>query len=62
MFERSIAYLSLSSHISTLNKNYRYLEEFMKITYEPFYKYKPLLAYFNKLHREAYRKKAYMKG
>ena len=44
----STSYLSLSSHISTFNKNYRCWEELMK--------YKPLLAYFNKLHREAYKK------
>ena len=47
------AYLSLSSHINTFDKNDRCLKEFMKITY---YSYKPLLAYFNKFHEEAYKK------
>ena len=30
----SIAYLSLSSHISTFDKNYRCLEELIKIAYD----------------------------
>ena len=30
-----IAYLSLSSHISTFDKNYSCLEEIIKITYDP---------------------------
>ena len=30
-----IDYLSLSFHICTFDKNYRYLEELIKITYDP---------------------------
>ena len=51
-----IAYLSLSFHINIFDKNDRCLKKFMKITYES---YKPLLAYFNKLHEEAYKKSLY---
>ena len=29
-----IVYLSLSSHINTLNKKYKYLKELIKITYD----------------------------
>ena len=46
-----IVYLNLSSRISTFNKNYKYLKELIKIAYDP---YKSFLAYFNKLHGEAY--------
>ena len=31
----SIAYVSLSYHINTFDKNYRCLEKLMKITYDP---------------------------
>ena len=45
----SIVYLSLSFHISIFNKkNYRYLEELIKIAYFP---YKHFLAYFNKFYK-----------
>ena len=37
-----MVYLSLSSHISTLDKNYKCLEKLMNVTYDP--SYKPLLA------------------
>ena len=47
-------YLSSSSHISTCDKNYKYLKKLIKIVYIP---YKLLLAYFNKLHEETYKKK-----
>ena len=50
----STAYLSLNSHINTFDKNYRCFEKLIKISYDP---HKPFLAYFNKLHEEAYKKK-----
>ena len=43
-----IAYLNLSFSISTFDKNYRCLEELIKITYNFPINYKPILAYFNK--------------
>ena len=50
----STAYLILSSYINTFDKNCTCLEELVKIAYNP-----PnlFLAYFNKLHEEAYQKK-----
>ena len=55
-------YLSLSSHISTCDKNYKYLKKLIKIVYIPYklllaYFNKLLLAYFNKLNEETYKKK-----
>ena len=48
----------LSFHISIFDKNYWCLEKLIKITYNP---YKPILAYFNKLHEEFYKKKLILK-
>ena len=45
----SKVYLSLYFHISIFNKkNYRYLEEFIKIAY---FLYKHFLSYFNKFYK-----------
>ena len=50
-----MVYLSLSSHISTLDKNYKCLERLMNVSYDP-----PISLfqfYFSKFHEEAYQKK-----
>ena len=48
-------YLSLFFYISILNKNYKYLEELIKINYGSIYKF--FLAYFNKFYEEVYKKR-----
>ena len=49
-----IVYLNLSFLISTFDKNYRCLEELIKISYDSC---KLILTYFNKFYEKAYKKK-----
>ena len=51
------AYLILSFHINTFDKNYRCLKKLIKITYGL---YNPILSYFNKFHGEVYKKILYI--
>ena len=46
---------SFYSYISNFYKNYRYLKELIKITYD--FLISHFFAYFNKLHGESYKKK-----